>query len=61
MIRERPMTTLRQERALKHMEKTRKPAILDITVERETDCSTGASIDAIQEFEKEREARERQG
>lgn len=38
-------------RALERMEKTRKPAILDIVVERETDCSMGTSIDAVREFE----------
>jgi glyoxylate carboligase len=46
--------------AFAHMEKTKKPAILDIIVERETDCSMGASIDVIQEFEEEREAQEKQ-
>jgi glyoxylate carboligase len=43
-----------------YAKKTKKPAILDIIVERETDCSMGASIDAIQEFEEEREAQEKQ-
>jgi glyoxylate carboligase len=33
------------------MEKIKKPAILDIIVERETDASMGASIDAVREFE----------
>jgi tartronate-semialdehyde synthase len=47
------------KRALEWMEKTRKPAILDIIVERETDCSMGASIDAVREFEEEREAQEK--
>jgi glyoxylate carboligase len=48
------------KRALARMEKTKKPAILDIIVERETNCSMGASIDAVQEFEEEREAQEKQ-
>ena len=43
------------KRALEWMEKTKKPAILDIIVERETDASMGASIDSVREFEEERE------
>jgi tartronate-semialdehyde synthase len=43
------------QRALQWMEKTKKPAILDIVVERETDASMGASIDKVREFEDERE------
>jgi len=27
-----------------------RPAVIDIVVERETDCSMGASIDAVREF-----------
>lgn len=44
------------KRALDWMKKTGKPAIIDIIVERETDCSMGTSIDAVREFEDEREA-----
>ena len=47
------------KRALDWMEKTKKPAILDIIVERETDCSMGTSIDAVHEYEEEREAQEK--
>jgi tartronate-semialdehyde synthase len=43
------------KRALEWMEKTKKPAILDIIVERETDASMGPSIDSVREFEEERE------
>jgi len=42
------------ERALRWMEQNQKPAILDIIVERDTDASMGASIDAVREFEEER-------
>ncbi len=47
------------ERAIEWMKKTKKPALLDIIVERETDCSMGASIDAVREFEEEREAEQK--
>jgi tartronate-semialdehyde synthase len=43
------------QRSLQWMEKTKKPALIDIIVERETDASMGASIDAVREFEDERE------
>jgi tartronate-semialdehyde synthase len=49
------------ERALWWMEKTKKPALIDIIVERETDASMGASIDAVREFEEEREAEKKKG
>jgi tartronate-semialdehyde synthase len=39
------------QRALRWMEENRRPALIDIIVERETDASMGASIDAIREFE----------
>lgn len=39
------------ERALRWMEENRRPALIDIIVERETDASMGASIDAVREFE----------
>ena len=42
-------------RALQWMKQNQKPAIVDIIVERETDASMGASIDAVREFEDERE------
>jgi tartronate-semialdehyde synthase len=42
-------------RALKWMEETKKPALVDILVERETDASMGAAIDSVREFEDERE------
>jgi len=47
------------KRALQWMEQTQKPALIDIIVERETDASMGASIDAIREFEEEREVEEK--
>ena len=43
-------------RALQWMDKTGKPALIDIVVERETDASMGTSIDNVREFEEEREA-----
>jgi len=43
------------QRALQWMSRNQKPAILDIIVERETDASMGSSIDAVREFEDERE------
>ena len=43
------------------MDKTKKPALIDIVVERETDASMGASIDAVREFEEEREAEKKKG
>ena len=49
------------ERSLWWMEKEKRPALLDIIVERETDASMGASIDAIREFEEEREAEKKKG
>ena len=36
------------------MEQNQKPALIDILVERDTDASMGASIDAVREFEEER-------
>jgi tartronate-semialdehyde synthase len=42
------------QRALRWMEQNQKPALLDIVVERDTDASMGASIDAVREFEEER-------
>ena len=49
------------ERALWWMDKMKKPALIDIIVERETDASMGASIDAVREFEEEREAEKKKG
>jgi tartronate-semialdehyde synthase len=43
------------QRALRWMKQMQKPALIDIIVERETDASMGASIDAVREFEEERE------
>jgi tartronate-semialdehyde synthase len=43
-------------RAIHWMEAMKKPALIDVIVERETDASMGASIDAVREFEEEREA-----
>ena len=43
-------------RALEWMKTTKKPALVDIVVERETDASMGASIDVVREFEEEVEA-----
>jgi tartronate-semialdehyde synthase len=43
------------QRALRWMRQNQKPALVDIIVERETDASMGASIDAVREFEDERE------
>jgi tartronate-semialdehyde synthase len=42
------------QRALRWMEQHSRPALIDIIVERETDASMGASIDAVREFEEER-------
>jgi tartronate-semialdehyde synthase len=41
------------QRALDWMNATKKPALIDIVVEREADASMGASIDAVREFEEE--------
>ena len=42
-------------RALQWMDETKKPALIGIIVERETDASMGSSIDNVREFEEERE------
>jgi tartronate-semialdehyde synthase len=42
-------------RALQWMEETKKPALIDIIVERETDASMGSSLENVREFEEERE------
>jgi tartronate-semialdehyde synthase len=38
------------QRALRWMEENKRPALIDIIVEREADASMGVSIDAIREF-----------
>ena len=45
------------QRALRWMKQTRRPAIIDIIVERETDASMGTSIGAIRKFEEEWESK----
>jgi tartronate-semialdehyde synthase len=49
------------QRALRWMEQHGRPALIDIIVERETDASMGASIDAVREFEEERAKEKKKG
>ncbi len=46
-------------RALRWMEQTKRPALLDLIVERETDASMGTSLDNVREFEEEEEEKKK--